>query len=280
MLRLSFAVGATVVMNDLTNTLRHGDITVFRPDLWPNGGSKFMLVEAKSGRGGNKARARRQVDSMSRIMDYISTDTREAADGVWQRIAAKDEPKHHFETITRLAKSLPSAGWATEEIEPGLYYSLIDCAFEGGDLSETFASIPVHQREFLAFYVNELKDETWGYYPFLLCFRDPEVAYRFYNGEFIINVFLDLAYVREALARRGLSIIPSNKDMCLWQVVPTTPQTDWGEGEMHIGAYPIGRLGGEFISLDWLMNNIVLGPLHDYMRSLQEVSAQDHPRST
>jgi hypothetical protein len=34
---------------------------------------------------------------MSRIMDYISTDTREAADGVWQRIAAKDEPKHHFD---------------------------------------------------------------------------------------------------------------------------------------------------------------------------------------
>jgi hypothetical protein len=59
-LRRAFAAGATVVMNDLTHTLRHGDITVFRPDLWPEGGSPFFLIEAKSGRGGNKARAKRR----------------------------------------------------------------------------------------------------------------------------------------------------------------------------------------------------------------------------
>ena len=41
-LRRAFALGATVVMNDLTHTLRQGDITVFRPDLWPEGGSPFF----------------------------------------------------------------------------------------------------------------------------------------------------------------------------------------------------------------------------------------------
>jgi hypothetical protein len=41
-LRRAFALGATVVMNDLTHTLRHRDITVFRPDLWPEGGSPFF----------------------------------------------------------------------------------------------------------------------------------------------------------------------------------------------------------------------------------------------
>lgn len=59
-LRRSFALGATVVMNDLTHTLRHGDITVFRPDLWPKGESPFLLIEAKSGHGGNIHRAKRQ----------------------------------------------------------------------------------------------------------------------------------------------------------------------------------------------------------------------------
>ena len=59
-LRMAFEWGATVVMNDLTNNLLHGDLTIFRPDLWPAGGSPFMLIEAKSGRGGNRQRAERQ----------------------------------------------------------------------------------------------------------------------------------------------------------------------------------------------------------------------------
>jgi hypothetical protein len=62
-LRAAFGWGATVVMNDLTNNLRHGDITTFRPDLWPDGNSPIMLIEAKSGRGGNKKRAERQQKS-------------------------------------------------------------------------------------------------------------------------------------------------------------------------------------------------------------------------
>ena len=58
-LKTSFKLGATVVMNDLTNTMRHGDFSLFRPDLWPEGGSPALFIETKSGNGGNKKRANR-----------------------------------------------------------------------------------------------------------------------------------------------------------------------------------------------------------------------------
>jgi hypothetical protein len=73
-LRKAFEIGATVVLNDLTHTLRHGDVAVFRPDLWPEGGSPFLLIEAKSGRGGDDGRTARQTAPAKESFSYLSTD--------------------------------------------------------------------------------------------------------------------------------------------------------------------------------------------------------------
>ena len=74
-LRRAFAVGATVVMNDLTHTLRHGEITVFRPDLWPHGESPFLLIEAKTGVEEIKGRTARQKAAMNQMSQYLSDET-------------------------------------------------------------------------------------------------------------------------------------------------------------------------------------------------------------
>jgi len=115
-LRRAFGIGAAAVLNDLTHTLRHGDITVFRDD------GKFLVVELKSGRGGNRSRTERQLRASKRIMDYLSTDVREEEDGIWLRVDLAEAPLHHCVAITRLITTLPRAGWLVEEVEPGLHY--------------------------------------------------------------------------------------------------------------------------------------------------------------
>jgi hypothetical protein len=95
--RNAFDVGATVVMNDLTHTMRFGDITLFRPDLWPEGDSPFIWFEVKSGRGGDAARTARQMSASKYIGGHLATDRREADGDLYQRVSILDEPTHHFD---------------------------------------------------------------------------------------------------------------------------------------------------------------------------------------
>ena len=153
-------------MNDLTNNLRRGDITIFRPDLWPDGDSPIMLIEAKSGRGGNRQRAERQQQAAKEIMSYIHTDQRETEEGRYLRIEAKERSQHHFEAITRLVKNLPAKGWNAAEIEPGLHYLVISCKAPNDVIPQAFEFLKGTARQWLAIDANNLKGSALGYYPF------------------------------------------------------------------------------------------------------------------
>jgi hypothetical protein len=187
-LRRAFALGATVVMNDLTHTLRQGDITVFRPDLWPEGGSPFFLIEAKSGRGGNKARAKRQETAMKEIHEYLSTDKRSVAGGTFERISVKTFPEYHFEVITKLASNLRHGEVCVEEIEPGLHYILLDCACDTNNMEQVLKrSFCGAARYFMS--VNDMKSVRLAYYPFPLSIRDPKTPISFLQWR-ICNFYL------------------------------------------------------------------------------------------
>lgn len=196
-LRRAFALGATVVMNDLTRTLRHGDITVFRPDLWPEGESPFLLIEAKSGRGGNKARAKRQETAMKEISEYLSTDKRSVEGGTFERISVKKSPEYHFNVVTRLASNLPHGKFCVEEIEPGLHYILLDCACDTGNMEQVLKRIIYGVARSFMMSVNDMKSVYLGYYPFPLSIRDPETLFRFYNGEFVLFISVNIDHVND-----------------------------------------------------------------------------------
>jgi hypothetical protein len=106
LLKAAFKWGATVVMNDLTNTMRHGDITIFRPDLWPEGGSPALFIEAKSGNGGNKERRVRQENAIKEITKYIYEDKKIAENGEWLRVSPQCSPSYHNDKVIKLASSL------------------------------------------------------------------------------------------------------------------------------------------------------------------------------
>jgi hypothetical protein len=254
--RNAFDAGATVVMNDLTHTMRFGDITLFRPELWPEGGSPFIWFEVKSGRGGDSARTARQMAASKHIGDYLATDKREADGGLYQRVSVLGEPTHHFERATRMMVSLPQGGWLLEEVEPGLHYVLIDCRRKTEGYEEIFGDLFKRGRSFLLS-VNDMKKEQRAYYPFPISIRDPNALYRFLNGEFIMLVIVDLDQVNRQLSRQSMSISGSGQDEYPWMVTLEGSDVPVELRESFVGIHPIGRLAAEFMSLEWLIDNLV-----------------------
>ena len=263
-LREAFAAGATVVMNDLTHTLRFGDITLFRPDLWPDGGSPFVWFEVKSGRGGDASRMLRQQAASEHIGNYLATDRREADGGVYQRVELLNEPVYHFEVVSRLMSTLPRGGWLLEEIEPGLHYILIDGERKQEGYEEIFGSVLKQSRSFLL-NVNEMKQLQRGYYPFPLSISDPEALYRFLNGEFVMFVVVDLDQANRQLSGRSVTVSASDLEGYPWKVSLDDPDIPVELRESFVGLHPIGRLAAEFISLAWLVENLVSNPIQSAM---------------
>jgi hypothetical protein len=258
-LRKAFEMGATVIMNDLTHTLRHGDITVFRPDLWPEGESPFLLIEVKSGRGGDRTRTSRQIAATEQIFSYLETDKREANGGLWQRVSVNEHPKYHFEEVTRMMTDLPKGGWLLEQVEPGLHYALIDCAREKA-YDRIFGDLFSRGRAFLMS-VNDMKKHQLAYYPFPLCIHNPETLFRFYNGDFVMFVIVDLNRVNEAMAKYSMKVALSGSDEFPWTVSSTARDAVPESSDFYLGFHPIGRLAAEFLRLDWLLENMVAGPV-------------------
>lgn len=255
-LRGAFDAGATVVMNDLTHTMRFGDITLFRPDLWPDGGSPFIWFEVKSGRGGDAARTARQMRASKHIGEYLATGQREADGGLYQRVSVLDEPTYHFDEVTRMMIALPPGGWLLEEVEPGLHYVLIDCAREREGYDEIFGELFKNGRSFLLS-VNDMKRQQRAYYPFPLSIKDANALYRFLNGELVMFVVVNLDQVNRQLSGRSMTISASSRDDYPWRVTVDGSDVPAELRESFVGIHPIGRLAAEFISLEWLVENLV-----------------------
>ncbi len=272
-LRLVFEKGGTAVMNDLTHTMRHGDITVFRPDVWPPGEGKFLLLEMKSGNGGSRQRGDRQLAAINDVLGYLETGKKEEDGFLWVRESLQSDPAHHFDSATRLVKQLPAGGSVTEEVEPGLHYSLLDVGCTPDAYEGMFPFLAGRASDFILFSVNDCKKVHLGYYPFPLCFRDPEVLYHFYNGSFVMMICADLAHINAAAQHHGLSVKRTKDDHFPLHVVPVGQHSFLTEEGFMISFHPLGRLAAEFLRLDWWIENMVLAPVGEaYQQALAEAN--------
>jgi hypothetical protein len=245
-LRMAFDRGLVAILNDLTHTLRFGDVTVFRPD------GTFMIVEAKSGRGGKYSRNQRQIAAIREMAAYIETDVRQEAHGEWRRVALKSNPSDHAAHVTQMAQALVPGGWVAKEVEPGLHYFIIDGSDNDAlDPAGVFGALDKTKRyELLS--VNDMKYERMGYTPFPLLIRDPDLLCRFFAGEFVINILVCIDRVNELLAVHGLEVTPGNDSLMHWRVHDKADV----DLESFVSAHLVGRLAAEFVSLEWLVESI------------------------
>lgn len=118
-LRQSFGMGVTVILNDLTNCLRYSDITV------PNQG-KFMLIEAKSGKKHRpNKRDKRQFELTRNVTDYLGSDLTQALygkEGMFIRAAFQTNEKNHINRLNEVIKDAFNKGFGFAEVEEGVFY--------------------------------------------------------------------------------------------------------------------------------------------------------------
>lgn len=269
MLRQVFAKGYIGILNDLTHSLRFGDVTMFlAAELSPH--SPFNVIEVKS--GSLNSRARRQMKAMEDTMTYLRTDTKIIGDITFLRDSTQREPTGHGGEFVRLVGRMNENGWAQAQVEPGLEYLVISAEKEPS-LDEILSPTPtLNSKCVLCF--NDAKYVHAGYYPFPLSLSDADVLFRFYDAQFVGLAVVDMQQVNSALRSRGLSVALAKDDEFPWLVtaVDTKVPIKW-----KVGSHLLGRLAAEFLSLDWLIENIASLAAVTQTRLQQPVSGDDSP---
>jgi hypothetical protein len=226
-----------VVLSDVTNIVRHGDVCAL-------GGADPLLMELKSS-GNRNARTARQDEQRRRLADFYANDGAPQFRGaVNVRRTALKSVEVEYESIANrcIAKALQS-GWRTEEPEPGLTYlactELDDQKLEQLCLGRSKLCVmlsPTH---------NHLPS-----YPFTLSLTSANCL-SFIQERFAFYVFIDMAVVKAAFARRGVYATVLMDGTSSLQITKTP-------ADLLLGVYRVSellflRIATEFLSVEWFV---------------------------
>lgn len=140
-----------------------------------------------------------------------------------------------------------STSYAFSRIENGLYYQIIT------DINEmSKILINTSNRDILAFCYNFHK-HLHGFYPLTLSIKNPEALYKFYSGELIITVFMDISYLAKKLSFDGF-IAHFKNEKGLWWIELEDTRKEFTK--IEIGWHFFLRLPMEFLSMSWFIKEV------------------------
>jgi hypothetical protein len=244
-----------VILCDLTNVLRYGDICA----------EKFKLplpLEIKSSRNGN-ARTDRQIKNLGNMISYLHTDEMEGLygrPGITKRVALTRRQKGYAHVLGELIESAKQANFAAREVEPGVHYVVMR-RFKASDFEKYFKE---KTRVQFALLNSDKYTGTWApFFPFVLSIDDVEECFGFAAGEFSILVHIDLDEAVRIAKRRGYVLtfdkpkdeyVPDHitDDDWLWWFKPSKPSASEVD-YFAVGPHMVSRLFFEFASLKWLI---------------------------
>ncbi|MBY7798687.1 hypothetical protein KW430_07475 [Vibrio fluvialis] len=235
------------VLNDLTNVIRHGDVCLM-------GDSDPYVIEVKSSQNKNK-RVERQVSAINKIHDYLSNDVADIG-GVedMRRVELSAEEVHFNDVINELVEQSAIQSPARASPEEGIIYVAIDTTLEKEtDYGEVFKGI----EKPMLFTLNHTKNEqAWdNYYPFTLSIQAPESFYRFVNGEVFIIIMIDLAVMERKAKQLGLDteiVFDGATALFFSKELAGIDELL----RLCTSEHYFGRLGFEFLSLDWFFKEL------------------------
>lgn len=250
--------GAVGILNDLTNSLRYGDVTVVSE-------SGFAAIVEVKGSDRRYRRADRQHAEQEKLVRYLSEGTTEGLYGLndWKfaRLPVVAEEKHHRDQLNTLVGVAYKDGFAFSKVEEGLYYWIVVGGHSGSWEVETgkpggFSRLleEFRDKQPILFFANESKFSTQGRYPYTLSIRDPEALFDFYSGWLLVYVIIDTDLMSANFAAHGLKMtFEDDEDVAL-----TITNTDPDKAEDHFGPMLVSRhfferLAYEFLSLDWFV---------------------------
>jgi hypothetical protein len=246
-LRKVMAMGYVALLNDLTNCLRYGDITV------PVDG-KFVIFEAKSGKGSSKQK-KKQIYNANNILKYLKTDRTDNLynlKGDFRRINLLSSEVNHVKKINEIVHLAIKEGQAYSQIENGLHY-IATTKFD----SHIMANINNKRKGQLVAHILDATNKMSAYYPIILSLNDPNALYRFFMDELHIIVVVDMGIIEQLLDEYKLNIKFSMEDPTFFAAI-TNPNIGLDE-EFHsirVSHLFWSRLYYEFLSLDWFVKEI------------------------
>lgn len=235
------------ILNDITNCLRYGDITV------PINGFPY-LIEVKSSKFKTK-RSQRQLENANRILNYLTSDRIEKLYGIGPviRVNSQYSEKNYVEELNDCIERAYKDGYCAREIEKGLTYYVESRLINERFLSSIFSKV---KRPFV-FFVNDVKHIPMAYHPFTLSIGSPERLYDFYSGRFLISVIVDLHTLSAKFLKKGLEVDYQRGSYPL--VIRRKSKSDDLNclNQLKISDYLWGRLGCEFWSLNQFVDETI-----------------------
>lgn len=240
-----FQQGHIAILNDITNSLRFGDLIVIGEDSQPG------IVEIKLSNN-QSARVDRQEQKAFELVDYLNTDhTQREGWSVTRRVLSAIF-EDHVDEINHLLEVAVREGYAFGKIEEGLYYYT-----ETSENKSDFASIIKNNlpNPPIAYFLNGIKYSCTGYFPFTLSIRDPEILFDFYQGNIIIIVLVDRDVITTKIRSQGLDVsFEQGND---WVLSIENPETVKRTGPLVLGRFLFDRIAFEFLSLDWILTETI-----------------------
>ena len=243
-----FDRGKIAILNDLTNNMRFADITVI-DDM-----HQFSLLEVKSGTQKFKGH-KKQTNKRLKLERYLGTDKVEDLHFVGQnmlRVSAHSPEEDHLSEINNLLKQALQIGYSDLlEVEKGLaYYVDTEYSDDRGEKLLRAMNEMMGQPRVVMPRFSKL-----GYIPFVLSIINPDTAFNFYNGDLVIIVIFDLNAIIDRFASYNLFIEYLNDKTYFFKIKNKSP----GNGkldEMTVSRYLFDRICYEFLSLDWLIEEL------------------------
>jgi hypothetical protein len=233
------AAKVPAILCDVTNVLRYGDVCLL-------GASDPVIIEVKSSERLN-ARAKRQLDKLQRLNEFLETDRAQSLRGFvgpTARVALTRPPRDNVGALNACIGEAKTCGEAVARPEPGITYV---ASYGRPDVAAIFPAGSNGPR--MAFMLNSDKnDRAWApYTPFLLTIREREHLLDFIEGRLILMVFVDPAPLCEAMANDEWMVRFRNHPDYPIQCVHRP-----SHAYLAISSQFLFRAAYEFASLSWI----------------------------
>lgn len=224
-----------VVLSDITNIVRHGDVCAL-------GGADPLLIEVKTS-GNRNARTGRQDEQRRLLAEFYANDgAPEFRGAINVRREELTLAEVEYESIANqcINEALQS-GWCTAKPEPGITY--LACTRVDYEKLEQLGFGRSTFGVILSAQSNHLPS-----YPFTLSLT-PANCLAFMQQRFSLFVFIDLAEVKSAFARRGVYATVLMDGTHALQITKT-PE-DLMLGTYRVSELLFSRISAEFLSVEW-----------------------------
>ena len=204
--------GDLVILNDLTNFLRYGDLTIVSPD-------SVSIREVKAGKASARSRrARRQKARIEEVAQFIRTGERSIGQGKQRLLYLATPPAAHVRSLTPLIAEARAKGSAHARLSDALaveVFSMELMAERGppdaktihNPFSRSRHSIVVHNLEWFGRFAPNLA--PYSVFPL----RDADCV-ALMTGELWLSVYFNIGNFVRCLRRRGLDVrLPDEREV-------------------------------------------------------------------